>query len=77
MKSLRIALLLAVCLLLVSALPASAMTTAEEFTGLWNRCAEGIDKMIKSGYVMEHVEFDWLKLNEVYVSNEFLSAGYS
>lgn len=77
MKSLKVAMVSAVCLLLVAALPASAMTTAEEFTGLWNRCAEGIGEMIKSGYVIEHVEFDRLKLNEVYVSSEFLSAGYS
>ncbi len=77
MKLRRIALCLAVCMAAVVAVPASAMTTAQEFRDLWNGCAQGIDRMLDNGWVVEHIEFDWMRLGEVYVSTETLSAGHT
>ncbi|NPV81602.1 MAG: hypothetical protein HPY52_15295 [Firmicutes bacterium] len=75
MKTLRIAICLAVCITVATALPALASTPEQELAGILERAINVMDAMIKGGYTIEHIEFDSVKLGEVYSVPYNLYAG--
>ncbi|MGE5574475.1 MAG: hypothetical protein ACM3ZU_15915 [Bacteroidota bacterium] len=66
MKTLKIAICLAVCMAMATTLPVLASTPEQELAGILERAIKVMDAMIKNGYTIEHFELDSVKLGEVY-----------
>lgn len=76
MRKVKLVLVAAVCLIATIAFPVSAMSPAEELARLLDRTDSALAEFIKAGYLIEHVEVDWLAEGQSYIVPIELAAGY-